>query len=259
LASPHLKSLAKLAKASFTHCSTSYIIFIGYSSMFNKTVNRDISGTIREGLPPIVCLPLLGERPCLDFVNTIDWRLQPDKYCDTLTSYMDLLAFSLRRNLIVPELYAELSELATAQPNVAFRSFTEARAFRDALSRIFEDIAGTPMQEPQLQPDRKALALFDAARRRAHISESLAWHSGRMVLEPQPKQESLDLPWLLIVRDAEELLCSSNAARIKVCAAEGCGWVFLDTSKNGTRRWCSMKLCGNREKARRFKEKKPEN
>jgi predicted RNA-binding Zn ribbon-like protein len=223
--------------------------------MFNKTVNRDNAGILGERLPAIVCLPLLGDRPCLDFINTIDWRLMPSKYRDTLTSYSDLLAFCLRIDLIASERYTELNNLAAGQPNAAQKSFIEARAFRDALTRIVDDIAGTPSQTALEQPDSRALELFDAARRRAHAFESLLWHSGKMVLDHHPEKESLDLPWLMIVRDAEELFCSIFANKIKVCAADGCGWVFLDTSKNGTRRWCSMKLCGNREKARRYKKK----
>jgi predicted RNA-binding Zn ribbon-like protein len=54
-----------------------------------------------------------------------------------------------------------------------------------------------------------------------------------------------------IVRAAAELLTSDDRARIRECGSETCFWLFMDHSKNGTRRWCDMKVCGNREKARR--------
>jgi len=59
----------------------------------------------------------------------------------------------------------------------------------------------------------------------------------------------------LLLDDAVELLMSERLKRLRVCAAQGCGWLFLDMSKNGSRRWCEMGDCGNREKARRFYQK----
>jgi predicted RNA-binding Zn ribbon-like protein len=206
-------------------------------------------------LPPIVQLPLAGDRLCLDFVNTIDWRLRPEKYRDTLLAYSDLLAFALRLNIISTDIYTELSELALKEPHEAERSTADARAFRDALATVIDDIAGTPAQAPKGGPQQEALAIIDAARRRAHETETLSWDRGRLILVHHPEEERFDRPWLIIVRDAEELLRSSRTSRIRVCAADGCGWAFLDTSKNGARRWCSMKLCGNRAKAERFRNR----
>lgn len=54
-----------------------------------------------------------------------------------------------------------------------------------------------------------------------------------------------------VVRAAAELLTSADAARVRECDLETCSWLFLDRSKNGTRRWCDMSVCGNRAKARR--------
>jgi Conserved protein containing a Zn-ribbon-like motif, possibly RNA-binding len=222
--------------------------------MKSKPVNRDLPVFPDEEVPEIVRLPIIGDRPSLDFLNTIDWRLNPQRYRDILLSYSDVLAFCLRQNLIGADTYTHLAELALAQASAASRAFTEARAFRDALAAIIDDVAGTPTGAACEQPRITALQLFDEARRRAHLHDTLVWTDNCMHLEQHLEREGLDLPWLLLVRDAEELLCSPLAQRIKVCAADGCGWVFLDTSKNSSRRWCSMQLCGNREKAKRFKQ-----
>jgi predicted RNA-binding Zn ribbon-like protein len=208
-----------------------------------------------ESLPSILTLPLTGGRPCLNFVNTIDWRLCAEKRHDTLVTYNDLLAFALRLNLITISTYTALNERAVTLPSGAERSTSAAKSFRDSLTAFIDDIAGTATSLAQVNPSPEALAILDAARRRAHESDSLSWKRGRLVLIPKPEEEGLDLPWLVLVRDAEELLTSPLASRIRICAAEGCGWAFLDTSKNGTRRWCSMKLCGNREKATRYRVK----
>ena len=58
-----------------------------------------------------------------------------------------------------------------------------------------------------------------------------------------------------VLRAAADLLTSSDLARVRECDSESCFWLFLDTSKSGTRRWCDMKVCGNREKARRHHKK----
>ncbi|RIL10843.1 MAG: hypothetical protein DCC75_03515 [Proteobacteria bacterium] len=64
------------------------------------------------------------------------------------------------------------------------------------------------------------------------------------------------LPLHLILQDCEELLTSDDLSRLRICAAEECGWLFLDRSKNGTRRWCDMADCGNLDKQRRHYRKK---
>jgi predicted RNA-binding Zn ribbon-like protein len=221
-----------------------------------KPVNGDLMVIESQGsLAPILKLPLLGDRPCLDFINTIDWRLHPKKRRDTFESYSDLLAFSLRLNLITTTTYSTLTQHAISTPLFAERAFNDARVFRDALTRLVDDITARSQGSSQDTPSLETLAIIDTARHRAHESESLVWSGDRLDLSPRPEKEGLDLPWLIIVRDAERLLCSDLASHIRVCAGNGCGWVFIDTSKNGTRRWCSMKYCGNREKAARFKAK----
>jgi predicted RNA-binding Zn ribbon-like protein len=58
-----------------------------------------------------------------------------------------------------------------------------------------------------------------------------------------------------VVRDAADLLTSKELNRVGRCADERCGWLFVDTSRNRSRRWCSMESCGNRAKARRHYRK----
>jgi predicted RNA-binding Zn ribbon-like protein len=206
-------------------------------------------------LPPILKLPLVSDSPCINFVNTIDWRLLPERCHDSLVAYSDLLAFALRLNLLPIASYTSLAERAQKNSSAAERSLNDARAFRDALTSLIDDMVDKQKQARQKEIHPEALAIFDAARRRARESESLVWIEDRFTLFPHPEEEGLDLPWLILVRDAERLLCSPEASHIRICAAEGCGWAFLDQSKNGSRRWCSMKLCGNREKVARFKAK----
>jgi len=206
-----------------------------------------------EALPSVLTIPLVTEKPCLNFVNTVDWRLNPTLHHDYLSTYTDLLALCLRINALSVEAYTQLNELAAASQLLADRAFADARAFRNALTLIIDILTQNPSSRENHYAE--ALAIFDAARRKAHESEVLSVGRNRLYLLPLARDEGLNFPWLYLVRDAEELLCSPSAQQVRVCSADGCGRVFLDHSKNGTRRWCSMQLCGNREKAVRFKAK----
>ena len=57
-----------------------------------------------------------------------------------------------------------------------------------------------------------------------------------------------------VIRAAVELLTSDEILRVRTCADDSCAWLFLDTTRNRTRRWCDMKVCGNRSKVRRFRD-----
>jgi predicted RNA-binding Zn ribbon-like protein len=67
-----------------------------------------------------------------------------------------------------------------------------------------------------------------------------------------PTEEQAEIPLWKLAQAASDLLVSSDAEMVKDCGDPTCRWLFLDLSKNHTRRWCDMKTCGNRMKARRF-------
>jgi predicted RNA-binding Zn ribbon-like protein len=64
-----------------------------------------------------------------------------------------------------------------------------------------------------------------------------------------------DALWAVARSAADLLISETTLAHLRECAAETCGWLFLDRSKNGSRRWCDMKVCGNRAKVRRFRRR----
>src|SRR6185437_5325213 len=74
---------------------------------------------------------------------------------------------------------------------------------------------------------------------------ALEWRWGRF-------EKNAEIPVWLLAEQAMTLLTSDAMRRVRACGADTCRWLFLDTSKNGTRRWCKMEICGNRMKARRF-------
>jgi len=127
-----------------------------------------------------------------------------------------------------------------------------AVALREAIFDLYAALArGDSAPEAALDAINSALPAALAALRLRPDAGGFAWRF---------EHGEADLAAILapIVRAAAELLTSADLARIRECGSETCSWLFLDRSKNGTRRWCDMKVCGNRAKARRHydREKK---
>jgi predicted RNA-binding Zn ribbon-like protein len=116
-----------------------------------------------------------------------------------------------------------------------------AKAIQTALFELFVAEIGDH------QPPKRALGTLESELARCFRSPSLERRSGRFRLA-----WSSDSRFAKTVRSSVELLTSDDASRIRMCAADDCEWLFLDRSKNRSRRWCDMKVCGNRVKARRF-------
>lgn len=190
-------------------------------------------------------LRLLGERLCLDFANTVDPR-HSDHPREFLTSYADLVAWAAYAGAIEAEDAARLLEQATHRPAEADLAFQSARTLRQALYRVFSAIAAGEVASTA-DVDVLTHAHVDAMThaRIAVLPSGYAWSWDRA---PQ----ALDRMVWPVARSATELLTTGQLDRVRECPGlDGCGWLFYDTSKNGSRRWCSMEGCGNRAKGRR--------
>lgn len=185
-------------------------------------------------------LQLVGGRPCLDFINTEGaLRNGPP---ERITSYADLLAWAVLAEVLTE---AEVGALATAG-SARDRTGVLERAirFREALYRIF---AATLAGEPAATADR---AVLDAELRVALAHRRLVPSDGSWRWEFEGTGADAML-WRLAV-DASDLLTSQEMNRVRECSGDTCSWLFLDRSRNRSRRWCDMADCGNRSKARRY-------
>ena len=185
-----------------------------------------------------------GERLCLDFVNTLAGRRSsaPEEH---LNSYADLLAWSRQAGIVDGQRGEQLQALSEGQPGRAGQEIKQARWARELLFRIFSALTGGQ------SPSREDLEQFNALLAVSMKHTRIAPSDGGFVWGWSEDQDRLELPLWIIVRDAAELLTSQELSRVRICASDDCGWLFLDTSKNRSRRWCDMKSCGNRAKARR--------
>jgi predicted RNA-binding Zn ribbon-like protein len=191
---------------------------------------------------------LVAGSVALDFANTLDNRGREDQK-ELLPGYTELLAFALQSGLLSAQLSHKLQARAAREPQTAARIVERARIFREAFNRIVTAIANAARVPPaDLDIVNSEIALA-AARTRLQPAEDTF-----KPLWAGDVDDSYRVLWL-IVREAAALLTSGQLDRIRLCEADTCRWAFLDTSRNRTRRWCDMKICGNREKVRRFQQR----
>jgi predicted RNA-binding Zn ribbon-like protein len=176
----------------------------------------------------------------LDFANAV--RARPTSApIDLLPTYAELLAFARQCQLAPPAQLRRLERRAAADRHAAEAARLEAVGLREALYKIFAAVADGRAV------DAADLAAFNAALARMRIGRDLDWEWAA--------PDALDSMLGPIARSALDLLRSDQRERVRICAADECVWLFLDTSKNRSRRWCDMKQCGNRNKMRRFYER----
>jgi predicted RNA-binding Zn ribbon-like protein len=187
----------------------------------------------------------VGGALCLDFANSVDsWCATPPP--ERLGTFADWMSWSAAaRTLNESELRA-LDRRAGQDPAGARRALERARAARDAL----QGVLGARLA--RRTPSRSDLAVLGSAIAAARAQRRLGYANGRFV--ETWVAEGSDFERLLwpVMLDAEALLLDSESLqRLNRCPAENCGWLFIDTSRNRSRRWCSMRDCGNIAKAKR--------
>jgi predicted RNA-binding Zn ribbon-like protein len=193
---------------------------------------------------------LSGGRLCLDFVNTVSGR--DTVPVEHLNTYADLVAWGLQTGDLSGAKAEALLREGRRSPKEAARILREVLRVREVLYRAFLAVAGG--DEPR-RADVDALnAALGRAMARARIeAEGAADACCGWCWDDDPY--ALDRPLWPVLRSAAELLTSDEASRVRVCDAETCQWLFIDTSRNRSRRWCDMKVCGNRAKAQRHYRK----
>jgi predicted RNA-binding Zn ribbon-like protein len=180
---------------------------------------------------------------CLDFANTLAWR--GSKREESLNGPADLLRWcetaGAQSKRTVRE-YASLLENDSARGAEVLR---EAIAIREAIYRIFYRAAsGHAPEDGDLRQLNEALK---RAPMRIGVERTGAGFGWRV----ERAEAAVAMLLAPVLWSAADLLVGPNLARVRHCANDRCLWLFLDDSKTGTRRWCSMQSCGNRAKAHR--------
>ncbi len=186
---------------------------------------------------------------CLEFANTLGNRNAVPPGEEDLRDYADLLTWAERMAVLPAARVTALRVWASAHTGEADAVFTQAIVLRELLYRIFAAVAADDVPAPD------DLAHLNAAYRSAMAHAVVMPASGGFTWGWNDESEPDAMLWP-VARTAAELLVAPERARVRHCAAPDCSWLFLDTTKNGSRHWCSMRGCGNRAKARRFRARR---
>jgi len=199
-------------------------------------------------------MKLVGGDPGLDFVNTVGGRAAGPRSVsrvanDKLGDYRDLVAWAQHAGLLTEARARALFRRAERAPREAARVFGRAAKMREALHRVLRVLMDGR------RPDPADLAVLNAELSAVRSGERLVPGPEGLRWEHDGAREGMDSVLRPICRAAEALLTSGKLSRLRACAGEGCGWLFLDRSKNRSRQWCTMEDCGNVSKVRRFRER----
>jgi predicted RNA-binding Zn ribbon-like protein len=197
----------------------------------------------------------LGGDPSLDLINTVAWTRHGLAH-ERLTSYEALTEWAEGAHIIAGSVGAGLRRRAKFRSQEAAETLTGAWKIRATLRRVFVPAATAKERESSLAAYN---ALLHETLQRLEIG-----HGGRHGPKVAPAgmrwtwretSDSLELPLWPVVWTAAMLLVSQEAGNIRQCGGQDCGWVYVDRSRNGLRRWCRMETCGTRAKSRRRRER----
>lgn len=186
---------------------------------------------------------------CLDFVNTIPDRVDGTDR-DHLTNFNDLIYWSKKAKSIDAAGFSALEKAGIVNERKARDFFSEAIAIRTLVYSIFRSISQShKINSSDLKSFNSLKARYFPYLELRAVKEGFAeqWN-----FEPD-QFFSVTAP---ILKSAHDLLLSDKLHRVKECP--NCGWLFLDTTKNGKRRWCSMQDCGSQVKALDYYYRKKE-
>jgi predicted RNA-binding Zn ribbon-like protein len=185
----------------------------------------------------------------LDYVNTLSWRTRAEKV-EFLSNYSDLVKWGVISGLLTEEDARSHLEGGRRSPEQAAAVYLRSIALREALYHILSAYSS------DVQPDLPDIAVLNQELAQALSFRRLEWSGASFNWSWEERSGNLESLLWKITGAAADLLTSATLERVGECQGVGCGWLFIDTSKNHSRRWCDMEGCGNRAKARRHYKRK---
>lgn len=199
----------------------------------------------------INAIRLVGGVAVLDYLNTCNGRrpgTSLTEVVDKLGSLSDIVHWFLHAGLIDAAQHARDLQLVSREAGDHGSAFLALKRFREDLYGLLLSIAeGHVADQARLDALSETLA-------RTHARRLLRGQGRAAFWAWRPNDTLAQLADAYIDRlglQVTHLLASTDLERLKVCATCDCDWLFLDTSRNGRRRWCQMNICGSREKAKR--------
>ncbi len=192
--------------------------------------------------PSAEIVVLLGGRLAVDFANAPSYPGAPFNHL----SWEEFIGFLEAARIVSSERSEQLLTLPETDPRAAHALLTRATQLRDALREIFSALVKHELIQPAwTNPINDVLRITEG-------HDELTQIDGRWKLQFVARETGLD--WLLaaVARSAAEIMLEGEVAKVRVCANPACGMFFCDKSRTHKRRWCSMAICGNRNKVATF-------
>ena len=199
---------------------------------------------------PLERWPLRGGMPCLDFANTEAYR-GTGHDMDLLHSYEMLVAWSLVAGAVHPSEAGPLLHAATQAPEAAAELLSRAKELRRAIHVVVQSVA------LRAEPPVAALATLNAFLAESQVHGQIVRSNGDFEVRFRP-EDDMALPIWRLTDSAARLLLSPGHTNVRECPGRECGWLFLDTTKNHSRRWCDSADCGNKARVRAYTERQRE-
>jgi predicted RNA-binding Zn ribbon-like protein len=190
----------------------------------------------------LATLDIVGGNVALDFANTINSRTAPEH--DYLATYADMVAWAERAGVVSSDVGQALHDRAPTDRRGFDQALHRALRMRESIYRTFSAIAAG--ERPAPSEVRRLLGAYGRAVMRGSLEQKPGGRSELQWFSRSGRADVLDP----IAYAAGHLLLAADHPPVKECP--GCGWLFLDQSRNGSRRWCDMQTCGSRDKMRRF-------
>jgi predicted RNA-binding Zn ribbon-like protein len=192
----------------------------------------------------------LGGDPALDLINTVDWTARGPEQ-ERLVEPGDLVRWAVGAGLLQQGQGDRLARALLRHPRDAERALEQARLTRLVLHDLFGALASDRPTDAALARFNRllsgALARAVVVRTGPRGRSALAWDWKELAERP-------DAVLAPVLWSAAQLLTSADVGRLRICGGPDCGWMYVDRSRNGFRRWCQMRTCGTREKSRRRRE-----
>jgi predicted RNA-binding Zn ribbon-like protein len=188
----------------------------------------------------------VGGDPALDLINTVDWTSRGPEH-ERLESYEQLTRWAEGAGVVDAAAGHRLRGLGKARPRAAAAALTCALEVRSALRELFGAIARSESAQPELDHFNRLLRQALDGLEVAPVERPGTGYRWRWRGEESDARAIL---WR-VLWSAASLLRSDEVGNVRVCDGDDCGWMYVDRSRNGLRRWCQMRTCGTMEKTRR--------
>jgi predicted RNA-binding Zn ribbon-like protein len=186
-----------------------------------------------------------GGNLALDFANTVS-RRRSEQPVEHLLSYSDLIRWAKQAGIISSAERNRILRRIENNPKQAAKALQDVIELRETVFRIFSAVGADQ------RPPSHAFHVLDLAFKNLSRKAELIWTSSSAEWRWADEDDNPEKILWEVVRSCLDLLMSRERQRVRECEAETCAWLFMDHSKNQSRRWCDMKVCGNREKVKRF-------